>query len=104
MTPYLEAVNVQLKAFLADGGIRVRRFDSFYAATVDELGRIESAAVAALARKTMNDDCDALFIACAQLTTRDILDDLRREIGRPVLSANWSTTRYAIRAAALQTA
>ncbi len=103
VTPYLDAVNVRLKAFLADGGIRVQRFDSFYAATVDELGRIGSAAVAELARKTMGDDCDALFIACAQLPTRGILDELRREFGRPVLSANWSTTRYAIRAAALQT-
>ena len=51
----------------------------------------------------MSDDCDALFIACAQLPTRDILDELKREFGRPVLSANWATTRYAIRAAALQT-
>jgi maleate isomerase len=103
VTPYLDEVNVQLKAFLADGGIRVRRFDSFYAATVDELGRIALPAVAALARRTMSDDCDALFIACAQLPTRGILDELSREFRRPVLSANWATTRYAIRAAALQT-
>lgn len=104
VTPYLDAVNTQLKAFLADGGIQVRRFDSFYAATVDELGRITAPAVAALARKTMSDDCDALFIACAQLPTRAILDELRGELARPVLSANWATTQRAIRAAALQTA
>ena len=103
VTPYLDAVNVRIKAFLADGGIHVRRFDSFYAASVDELGRIASPAVAELARKTMGDDCDALFIACTQLPTRGILDDLKREFGRPVLSAISATTRYAIRAAALQT-
>ncbi len=103
VTPYLDAVNVQLKAFLADGGIRVKRFDSFYAATVDDLGRIASPAVAELARKTINDDCDALFIACAQLPTRGILDELSREFRRPVLSSNWATTRHAIRAAGLQT-
>jgi maleate cis-trans isomerase len=104
VTPYLDAVNVKIKAFLADGGIQVRRFDSFYAASVDELGRIESPAVAELARKTMGDDCDALFIACTQLPTLGILDDLKREFGRPVLSATWATIRYAIRAASLQTA
>src|SRR3989304_4388733 len=53
VTPYLDAVNVQLKAFLADGGIQVSRFDSFYAATVDELGRITAPAGAELAPKTM---------------------------------------------------
>lgn len=104
VTPYLDAVNEQLKAFLADGGIRVKRFNSFYAADVEALGRIRSDAVARLARETMDDDCDAMFIACVQLPTYDILDDLNREFGRPVLSASWVTTRQAIRARRLQTA
>jgi maleate cis-trans isomerase len=97
VTPYLEPVNEQLKAFLADGGIRVRRFASFYAPDVDALGRIESDAVARLARATMHDDCDALFIACAQLPTYDILDALRREFGRPVLSSIQVTVEQVLR-------
>jgi maleate cis-trans isomerase len=104
VTPYMDTVNEQLKAFLSDGGIHVRRFNSFYAANVDDLGRIRSDAVASLARETMDDDCDGLFIACAQLPTREILDDLSKEFKRPVLSANWATTRQAIRAGRLQTA
>jgi maleate cis-trans isomerase len=97
VTPYLEPVNEQLKAFLADGGIRVRRFASFYAADVEALGRIESDAVARLARSTMRDDCDALFIACAQLPTYDILDALRRELRRPVLSSIQVTVEQVLR-------
>jgi arylmalonate decarboxylase len=97
VTPYLDPVNEQLKAFLADGGISVKRFASFYAPDVDALGRIESAAVAQLARRTMNEDCDALFIACAQLPTYDILDELRRELKRPVLSSIQVTAEKALR-------
>jgi maleate isomerase len=96
VTPYLDAVNDQLKAFLADGGIRVRRFSSFYARDVDELGRIEAPAVARLARETMNEGCDALFIACSQLPTRDILGDLEREFGRPALSSIQVTAQKAL--------
>ena len=96
VTPYLDAVNEQLKAFLADGGIRVRRFDSFYAKDVDELGRIEAPAVARLARETMDDGCDALFIACAQLPTRDILGGLEREFKRPALSSIQVTAQKAL--------
>ena len=96
VTPYLDAVNDQLKAFLADGGIGVRRFNSFFAPDVDALGRIDSASVARLARETMNADCDALFIACAQLPTRDILNELRAVFGRPVLSSIWSTAQQVI--------
>jgi maleate cis-trans isomerase len=104
VTPYLDAVNEQLQAFLLDGGIRVRRFNSFYAANVEELGRIEADAVAQLARKTMDDTCDALFVACAQLPTYEILDALRQEFGRPVLSSNWGTAQQVIRARELQAA
>ena len=96
VTPYLDAVNDQLKAFLGAGGIRVRRFDSFYAKDVDELGRIEAPAVARLARDTMDDTCDALFIACAQLPTREILGDLERELGRPALSSIQVTAQKAM--------
>lgn len=98
VTPYTDTVNDQLRAFLDDGGIGVRRFNSFYAPDVDALGRIQSAAVDKLARETVDEACDALFIACAQLPTRDILDGLRRDLGRPVFSSNWGTTRQALRA------
>lgn len=100
VTPYLDAVNTQLKAFLADGGIAVKRFNSFYAQNTDELGRIEAPQVAQLARETMRDDCDALFIGCSQLPTCEILGDLEREFGRPAFSSIQVTARRAQRAAA----
>jgi maleate cis-trans isomerase len=91
VTPYQDLVNTRLKAFLADGGIRVRRFDSLYAADVDALGRITAPEVDAIARRTMEDGCGALFIACSQLPTWEILDGLGRDFGRPALSSIQST-------------
>ncbi|MGF6700390.1 maleate cis-trans isomerase [Paraburkholderia sp. MM5496-R1] len=87
VTPYSKAVNEQLQAFIASAGIQVGAFDSFYAPNTEELGRIDAEAVASLARKTMNDSCEAMYIACAQLPTFSILENLRRELGRPVLSS-----------------
>lgn len=104
VTPYLDAVNRQLKAFLADGGIEVASFDSFYAPDVETLGRIEAPEVAALARKTMTKQCDALFIACAQLPTFDILAELRAEFGRPVLTSIGSTAKQLLIATQAQAA
>jgi maleate cis-trans isomerase len=95
VTPYLDGVNTQLKAFLGDGGITVKRFNSFYAQNVDELGRIEAHRVAKLARETMADDCEAMFIGCSQLPTAEILDDLEREFGRPAFSSIQVTARRA---------
>ena len=104
VTPYLDAVNTQLKAFLADSGIEVKRFNSFYAQNTDELGRIEAHQVAKLVRETMTDDCEAIFIGCSQLPTCEILGDLEREFGRPALSSIQVTARCAQGAAARQVA
>lgn len=100
VTPYPDSVNTQLKAFLADGGITVKRFNSFYAQNTDELGRITAQQVAQLARETMADDCEAMFIGCSQLPTCAVLDDLQREFGRPALSSIQVTARQAQQAIA----
>ena len=89
VTPYHDAVNAQLAAFLADGGISVLHMDTFRAPDVAALGRITAMQVRELARATMRPDCDALFIGCSQLPTHAILAGLQSELGRPA----WSSIR-----------
>jgi maleate cis-trans isomerase len=91
VTPYQDVVNGQLKAFLAAADVNVRKLSSFGAASTDELASITAAQVAELARDTMDDECDALFIACSQLPTYSILGALAMEFRRPVLSSIQAT-------------
>jgi len=91
VTPYAEEVNRRLGAFLASSGIEVRRLASLGAADTQALGRITSSQVAALAHDTMAEDCDALFIACSQLPTYDIVPGLQQRFGRPVWSSIQAT-------------
>lgn len=91
VTPYHDAVNNQLAAFLADGGISVVRMDTFRAPDVIALGKITATEVRDLARATMGADCDALFIGCSQLPTHAIIDDLRKEFKRPTWSSICAT-------------
>ena len=93
VTPYHDEVNDQLKRFLADGGIEVASFDSLRAPNVDALGRITSLQVAQMARQVMTDGCDAMFIACSQLPTFDIVASLSAEFDRPVLSSIQATAQ-----------
>jgi maleate cis-trans isomerase len=97
VTPYTEAVNRQLTAFLEDSGIGVNRLNTLGATSTEELGRIGAAEVAALARQTVRADDDALLIACSQLPTFEILDGLRAECGRPVWSSILATAWQARR-------
>jgi maleate cis-trans isomerase len=91
VTPYLDEVNEQLKLYLAKSDLQVSAFDTLRAADVHALGQITSGQVADMARQVMHDDCDAMFIACSQLPTQAILQDLSLEFGRPVLSSIQAT-------------
>jgi maleate cis-trans isomerase len=97
VTPYQDAVNRQLEAFLNDGGIRVVRMATFRAPDVVALGRITAEQVRDLARATMGPDCDALFIGCSQLPTHKILAGLQAEFARPAWSSIRATARDAER-------
>jgi maleate cis-trans isomerase len=98
LTPYLDAVNERLVAFLASAGIRVASLKSFGAATVEALAAIDAESVARHARETMRPGCDALFIACSQLPTADVIPALEGELQRPVWSSIRATAASALAA------
>lgn len=97
VTPYSDMVNERLRKFVEDSGIAVGVLASFRAQTVDELAAITPAQIAAVARATMAESCDAMFIACSQLPTREIIDGLERDFGRPVWSSIRATAWQAMR-------
>jgi maleate cis-trans isomerase len=98
VTPYQDFVNERLRAFLVQSGIAVEVLASFGAQTVDELAAITPEEIAARARDAMQPACDALFIACSQLPTRNILPGLERDLGRPVWSSIRATAWQALQA------
>lgn len=97
VTPYPDHVNDRLCAYLEQSGITVLKLASFKAETTDELAAITPEQIAALARETMMPEADALFIACSQLPTRDIMPLLEREFGKPVWSSIKATAWHAER-------
>lgn len=99
VTPYLDLVNERLRKFLEDSGIAVEILASFRAQTVEDLAAIKPAEIAAVSREVMRESCDALFIACSQLPTHEILADLERDLGRPAWSSIRATAWHAYRAA-----
>jgi maleate cis-trans isomerase len=91
VTPYSDLVNERLRQYLADEAIEVCAAGSLHAPDVDALGRITAGEVASMARQVMSDRCEAMFIACSQLPTFEILAPLASEFGRPVCSSIQAT-------------
>jgi maleate cis-trans isomerase len=87
VTPYLAAVNDGLRRYLAAYDIGVEVLSSFECATTEALGRITQDDVLARSRATVTPQSKALFIACSQLPTANIVEDLRLELEIPVWSS-----------------
>ena len=89
VTPYLPSVNDGLTRYVQAGGIEVDRLDSFLCETTDALGAVTEPQVWEKALATVTPQSRALFIACSQLPTLDIIVPLRERLGVPV----WSSIR-----------
>jgi maleate cis-trans isomerase len=87
VTPYLADVNDGLRAVLAETGCAVQVLDSFFCETTDELCRITEDQVREKALATVTPDSQALFIACSQLPTLNVVPGLRDQLGIPVWSS-----------------
>lgn len=104
LTPYLAAVNDGLRAYLASAGIAVEVLDSFFCPTTEALGRITAEQVFEKALATVTPASGALFIACSQLPTLEVVPALRRRLGIPVWSSIGATAWAAARACAARAA
>jgi len=98
VSPYLDWKNEMLRSFLTAAGIEVVRLESFGAANPAELGRITPEQVLGKCLETATREAAALFIACSQLPTRDIIPVLEKRLARPVWSsvkaAAWQVTEF----------
>jgi maleate isomerase len=91
VSPYIDWKNECLRSFLTSSGITIGRLDSFNAKNPEELGRIRPEQVREKALATASPDAEALFIACSQLPTIDIIPSLSEQLARPV----WSSVKAA---------
>ena len=104
VTPYLDAVNRGLRAYLSSARISVEALNTFACETTDELGAITEQQVLDMALQTVTPRSRALFIPCSQLPTLEIIDALRARLGIPVWSSIRATAWAASAAVAAQIA
>lgn len=89
LTPYVPDVSRRLCAALEGQGIKTSALLSFEVAEEAAVVRIDAASVIAGAVDVAEAaPCDALFLSCTNLRTLDVIDEVERRTGLPVLSSN----------------
>ncbi|WP_409471930.1 maleate cis-trans isomerase family protein [Streptomyces sp. HC307] len=97
VTPYTVSVTRSLEKYVAEAGVKVTGC-AFMGLTRD-IWKVPYRDVADMARQAVRRraGADALFIACTNLPTYDVIPQLEAELRMPVLSANQVTVWAALR-------
>jgi maleate isomerase len=98
-TPYNEELTHLLADFLDEAGFDV--VSSGYLDKEHGIAYVPYESVKKLAKAVDNPEAEAIFFSCTNLHTFDIIEELEKSLGKPVLSANQVTMWAALRAAKL---
>jgi maleate isomerase len=101
-TPYDAEVTLRLERFLGVAGYQVAGCS--YLGLQADIARVDAATVRRLVTAADSPDADVVFVSCTNLRTFDLIAELERELGKPVLTANQVSLWAALRAGHLPAA
>lgn len=89
LSPYVEEVNVPLRAAFAKAGLTTDVFGTFAEPSEAKVARISDASILdAALRLGADPNVEALFLSCTNLRTRQVLPQIRERLKKPVFSSN----------------
>lgn len=94
-TPYVDFVNRTEVEVLEREGIKIAAWYGLELGETQEerrgIGRVPPESLYRLARYVDRPESELIFLSCTNLATIDMLDDLEKELGKPVISSNQAT-------------
>jgi maleate isomerase len=98
-TPYIDGINKLEREFLADKGFEVLDIQGLEIKNDSDMVRVTPQYLLEFAQSLDRKDADAIFISCGALRSIEIIDELERRSGKPVVVSNqamaWHTMRLA---------
>ncbi|MEQ9488569.1 MAG: arylmalonate decarboxylase [Alphaproteobacteria bacterium] len=98
-TPYLTEVNDRETAYLEEAGFEVLSMTGLNLEKDSDMVRVTPEFLFDYAVSLDRPDADAVFISCGALRMLDVVDEIEKRIGKPVIASNqamiWDTLRLA---------
>jgi len=94
ITPYIDAINAREKVFFEHHGFEVTHDAGYDIETNWDMAQQPPATWAQFALANRRDDADAYVLSCTAIESADVIDDLERELGKPVLTSNQALAWY----------
>jgi maleate isomerase len=102
VTPYIESINRREVAFLESHQISVLNAVGLNIPLARDMISVEPGEWYRLVRANAHTDADAYFISCTAVRSLEVIEDLERDLGRPVVTSNQVAAWHALRTMGLQ--
>jgi maleate isomerase len=100
LTPYVAAINHQMRAYLLAAGFDVPVMGSWNIPDDNEVAMLSADSVAqAVCELGHEDDVEAVFVSCTNVPLVEQIQELEQTIGKPVISSNSATAWHCLRLA-----
>ncbi len=97
LTPYTEAVNLEMAAYFENHDIEVINIAGFgYESDID-MTAIPPQDIAAAAASVVADDADLLFISCTAIRASLVIESIEQAIGKPVVTSNQALVWHSLK-------
>lgn len=90
-SPYIDEVNEKFREFYTASGFEVLKVSGLGIRDLYKMGATAPGEAYLVAREAWVPHADGAFIACTNFRCSDIIDDLERDLGKPVVTANQAT-------------
>ena len=104
ITPYIEAINRREKVFFAHHGFDVVHDAGYDIETNWDMAQQPPATWAEFTLANRRAQADAYVLSCTAIESADVIDELERELGKPVLTSNQALAWYCQRQGGIQQA
>ncbi len=95
--PWSASVNRTVAAFLEANGVEVLAQEALGLVRNLEIGLLDAQTALDVGRRVNRPDADAVMLACGNWSTFAIIDQLERDLGKPVLTTNQVSLWHALK-------
>jgi len=89
--PYLDEVNRMFKEFYEGSGFKVLKVAGLQIEDLYEMGVTKPSQAYQIAMKSVVPEADGIFIACTNFRCSDVIEEIEKDSGKPVVTANQAT-------------
>ena len=101
-TPYSDELNTNVGRYLVNAGFEILDFQGLNLSYDRDMIRVSPDYLVEFAEAIDRPEADALLISCGALRSVDVVDQIERRIGKPVVSSNQAMIWHCLRLAGVQ--